>query len=162
MFLLSLVLAVTAAFPSNSKTSWMTPQSFRLVIGMNRADAEKTLRESGWSLKPGRNHDESIIDCAEDRALTLEYKDDRLRSVRFELFGMIPEVRKAFTEQKEMLEKEHGAPKKAGKSKSIIVYDDRLPNIMVVLSDDPESEYGKKGVGFLAVRYYDPVAAPAR
>jgi hypothetical protein len=27
---------------------------------------------------------------------------------------------------------------------------------MVVLSDDPQSRYGKKGVGYLAVRYYDP------
>ena len=160
--LLALLIAVTSSFPSNSKTSWMSPQSFHLVIGMSRGDALKTLLDSGWTIKPGRDADEKIVDCAEDRALTLEYKDDRLRSVRFELFGMIPEVRKAFTEQKEMLEKEHGAPKKAGKSKSIIVYDDRLPNIMVVLSDDPESEYGKKGVGFLAVRYYDPVAAPAR
>lgn len=162
MFVLSLLLAVTAAFPSNSKTSWMTPQSFRLVIGMSRVDAEKTLRDSGWSLKAGRDHDETIVDCAEDRSLTLEFKDDRLRSVRFELFALIPQIREAFAEQKSMLAKEHGAPKKAAKSKSLVVYDDRLPNIMVVLSDDPNSEYGKKGVGFLAVRYYDPVAAPAR
>ena len=39
----------------------------------------------------------------------------------------------------------------------VVVYDDRLPNIMVVLSADPKSEYGRKGIGYLAVRYYDPV-----
>ena len=29
---------------------------------------------------------------------------------------------------------------------------------MVVLSADPKSDYGKKGFGYLAVRYYDPVS----
>ena len=74
------------------------------------------------------------------------------------MFALIPEVRVAFEEQKSLLAKEHGSPKKL-KSKSVVVYDDRLPNIMVVLNDDPKSDYGQKGVGFLAVRYYDPVAA---
>ena len=36
------------------------------------------------------------------------------------------------------------------------MYDDRLPNIIVVLNDDPDNDYGKKGFGYLAVRYYDP------
>ncbi len=28
---------------------------------------------------------------------------------------------------------------------------------MVVVSADPQSEYGRKGFGVLAVRYFDPV-----
>ena len=151
-----LVLALVA-FPSSSRTSWMTPQSFRLLIGMTRADALKTLLDSGWTVKPGRNNDEVVIDYSDDKSLTLEFKTDRLRSVRFELFAVLPEIRQAFAEQKAILHKAHGAPKKSVRSQSIIVYDDRLPNIMVVLSDDPKSDYGKKGVGYLAVRYYDPV-----
>jgi hypothetical protein len=137
----------------------MTPQAFRLVIGMTRADAVKTLLDSGWSVKPGRNSDEMVIDYSDDKSLTLEFNGDRLRSVRFELFAMLPEIRDAFVEQRTFLRKELGAPKSTVKSTSIILYDDRLPNIMVVLSDDPKSDYGKKGVGYLAVRYYDPVKA---
>ncbi|HSP13801.1 MAG TPA: hypothetical protein VLV78_03500 [Thermoanaerobaculia bacterium] len=152
-----LLLALVSSFPSNSKTSWMTPQAFRLIIGMPRADAVKALLDSGWSVKPGRNNDEVVIDYADDKSLTLEFHGERLRSIRFELFAILPEIRNAFTEQKEFLRKEHGAPKSTVKSSSIVLYDDRLPNIMVVLSADPKSDYGKKGVGYLAVRYYDPV-----
>lgn len=138
----------------------MAPQSFRLTIGMTRADAEKTLRDAGWELKPGKDRNQLVIDYSEDKSMTLDFGRDRLRSVRFELFAMIPEIRAAFAEQRSLLEKAHGNPKKL-KSHALVVYDDRLPNIMVVLSDDPKSDYGKKGFGYLAVRYYDPVWAPA-
>ena len=33
---------------------------------------------------------------------------------------------------------------------------------MVVVSADPSSEYGQKGFGFLAVRYFDPVTQSGR
>lgn len=154
--MLAFVLALVASFPSNTKTAWMSPQSFRLVIGMSRADALKTLSDSGWTIKPGKDKDEKIVDCSEDKALTLQFEKERLRSIRFELFAILPEVRAAFVEKKSDLQKEHGAPKKTLRSKSVVLYDDRLPNIMVVLNDNPNSDYGKKGIGYLAVRYYDP------
>ncbi|HEX9160536.1 MAG TPA: hypothetical protein VF980_02420 [Thermoanaerobaculia bacterium] len=151
-----ILFALVSSFPSTSKTSWMTPQSFRLTIGMPRADAEKALRDSGWTVKKGRDDDQIVVDYSEDKALTLDFVRDRLRSIRFELFALIPDIRAAFAEQKSILKKELGNPKHV-RSKSIVVYDDRLPNIMVVLSDNPNSDYGKKGFGYLAVRYYDPV-----
>ena len=147
---------LATAFPSTSKTSWMSPQSFHLTIGMTRAETVRVLETSGWSPKKGRTDDEMVVDYSDDKALTLEFRKGRLRSVRFELFAMLPDVRAAFHEQKSLLKKQHGDPKKS--RKSVVVYDDRLPNILVVLSDDPESDYGKKGIGFLAVRYFDPVA----
>ncbi|GAC1430151.1 MAG: hypothetical protein NVSMB68_02410 [Thermoanaerobaculia bacterium] len=153
----SLLIALVVSFPSSNKTSWMTPQSFRLTIGMKRADAEKTLRDAGWSPKPGKDRNQLVVDYSEDKSMTLDFRRDRLRSLRFELFALIPDIRAAFDEEKSTLRKEHGNPKSL-KSPSILVYDDRLPNIVVVLSDNPRSEYGKKGVGYLAVRYYDPVA----
>lgn len=151
-----LALLLATAFPSTSQTSWMSPQSFRLVIGMTRADAVKSLAGSGWSVKEGRDGNELVVDYSDDKAMTLEFKRDRLRSVRFELFAMLPQIRVAFLEQKQFLLKTHGLPKKTNE-KSVLIYDDRLPNIMVVLSADPKSGYGQKGIGFLAVRYYDPV-----
>lgn len=153
-----ILLLLVSSFPSNSKTSWMTPQSFRLTIGMTRADAEKTLRDAGWTVKRGKDDNEVVVDYSEDKALTLDFHRDRLRSIRFELFAILPEIRAAFAEQKSLLKKKLGNPKPSVRSDSIVVYDDRLPNIMVVLSDDPKSAYGKKGFGYLAVRYYDPVS----
>src|SRR6185436_8993637 len=150
-----LLFALVTAFPSNTKTSWMAPQSFRLTIGMPRAEAEKELRTAGWDLKPGKDKNQLVIDYSDDKSMTLEFAKNRLRSVRFEFFALIPDIRAAFVEQKSLLKKEHGDPKKL-KSQSIVVYDDRLPNIIVVLNDDPENDYGKKGFGYLAVRYYDP------
>ena len=152
-----LLFALVASFPSSSKTSWMTLQSFRLTIGMTRADATKTLLDSGWAVKPGKDENQIVVDFADDKSLTLDFARDRLRSVRFELFALIPDIRAAFAEQKTMLKHEHGNPKRL-RSRSVVVYDDRLPNIMVVLNDDPKSDYGQKGFGYLAVRYYDPVA----
>ncbi|HEX6177608.1 MAG TPA: hypothetical protein VF057_04575 [Thermoanaerobaculia bacterium] len=153
-FFLSLLLATS--FPSSSKTSWMSPQSFRLQIGMKRVDAVGALDQSGWEVMRGRTDDELVVDYTGEKALTLEFRKDRLHSIRFELFGMIPDVRAAFEEQRTFLLKAHGEPKKTARNKTVVVYDDRLPNIIVVLSDDPKTEYGKKGVGYLAVRYYDP------
>ena len=152
-----LLLALVSSFPSSSKTSWMAPLSFRLTIGMKRSDAEKTLRDAGWNLKPGKDKNEAVVDYSDDKSMTLEFGRDRLRSVRFELFAPIPDIRAAFAEQRSLLKKEHGVPKHL-KSDSVVVYDNRLPNIMVVLSDNPKSDYGKKGFGYLVVRYYDPVA----
>src|SRR5437867_3429802 len=127
------LLLLVTSFPSNSKTSWMSPQSFRLTIGMTRADAVKVLLDSGWTVKPGKNANQVVVDYSEDKALTLDFVRDRLRSIRFELFAMIPDIRAAFVEQKSFLKKALGAPKKTVRSDSIVVYDDRLPNIMVVL-----------------------------
>lgn len=152
-----LALVFATAFPSTSKTSWMSPQAFHIAIGMSRAEALGALEGSGWAVKNGRTPDEMVIDYSDDKALTLEFRRNRLHSVRFELFAMLGEIRTAFEEQKLMLRKMHGEPKKRSRHDTVIVYDDRLPNIMVVLSNDPKSDYGRKGVGFLAVRYYDPV-----
>ena len=152
--ILSFLLAT--AFPSATKTSWMSPQAFRLMIGMTRPEAVQVLESSGWTVKQGRNDDEVIIDYSDGKAMTLEFRKNRLKSVRFELFAFLPEVRAAFDERRQLLEKELGTAKRAT-SRSVVVYDDRLPNIMVVLHDDPKSEYGQKGLGYLAVRYFDPL-----
>ena len=82
-------------------------------------------------------------------------EEERLRSARFELFAILPQIRPAFDEARRDMKKERGEPKKLT-SKSIVVYDNALPNVVMVVSDDPKSQHGKNGLGFLAVRYYDP------
>lgn len=141
--LLALLLAI--ATPT---TDWMRLDAFHLTIGMPRAEAVDALR--AWSPKQGKDANELVVDYASDKALTLEFRKDRLTSVRFELFTLLPKVRQAFEEKRAAM----GEPRKA--TRSILIYDDALPNAMVVVTDDPKSEQGKKGLGVLAVRYYDP------
>jgi hypothetical protein len=147
---LALVLATT--FPSASNTSWMRPESFHLAIGMPRADALKAVR----IFKPKTTDEEATFDYSDARAVTLQFRRDRLHAVRFELFGFLHEARAAFDEEKKYLQTTFGPPKRGTQAKSIILYDDRLPNVMAILSADPNSEQGQKGLGMLVVRYYDP------
>lgn len=152
MHLFLALLLAAASFPSNSRTSWMRPDAFRLTIGMSRADALSALEK--WAPKRGKDAQELVVDYSDDKALTLLFRKDRLVSVRFELFVFLPEIRMAFDEEKARLADTLGKPRKA--TKSILIYDNTLPNVMVVAADDPKSQQGKQGIGILAVRYYDP------
>ena len=148
----ALLLAV--AFPSVDKTSWMRPQSFHLVIGMPRDEALRALESSGWKAKSDEAQ-RVVVDYAEDKTLTLAFERDRLQSIRFELFVILHDAKSAFTEETAYLRATFGEPKPL-KSTSIVLYDNALPNIMAVLSNDPKSEQGQKGLGMVVVRYYDP------
>jgi hypothetical protein len=147
-------LLLATAFPSSNKTAWMRPESFHLAIGMSRAAAVKELEASGWKLKRGDDDEHWTVDYTEDKSLTLTFNRERLHSVRFELFMIVGQARDAFAEEKSFLLDAFGKPRVA--TKSVLVYDTRLPNVMVVLNDDQKSELGQKGVGLLVVRYYDP------
>lgn len=147
-----LTVLLLTSFPTNSLTSWMRPDAFHLTIGMSRGEAVRALAK--WNPKPGKDENEIVVDYTEDKALTLEFRKNRLHSVRFELFAFIPDARKAFDEEKTRLGDSLGKPPRA--TKSVLIYDNLLPNVMVVLSDDTKSEQGKQGIGMLAVRYYDP------
>ncbi len=154
MIALAALLLVTT-FPSSSKTSWMRPESFNLTIGMARNATVKTLADRGWNVKETDQDDQLVIDYGDDKAVTLQFHQDRLRSIRFELFLFLPEAKTAFEEERTFLRQSLGAPKKL-KSKSVLLYDSMLPNVMVVLNADPKTENGRKGLGILVVRYYDP------
>jgi hypothetical protein len=149
---LLLVLLLASATPAHGKTSWMRLESFNLSIGMSRDEAIDAVKT--WQPKKGATADEIVVDYGSDKALTITFSKDRVQSVRFELFTFLPETRRAFEEQRAYLKEKRGEPRKA--LPSVLVYDNALPNVMVVVTDDPNSEHGKKGLGVLAVRYYDP------
>jgi hypothetical protein len=154
--ILALLIALFApAFPAAAQTSWMTPGAFHLGVGMKKQKALDVLAGGGWSTKPGKAPNQYIVDYADSKSLTLEFANDRLRSIRFELYAFFPEVKEAFKEQAELLRKQEGPPRKV-KLESVLIYDKRLPNIMVVMSTDRRTEYGRAGVGFLTVRYFEP------
>ena len=144
-------LLLATAFPSTSRTSWMRPESFHLVIGMSRTDALKAVA----IFNPTITNDEASFDYNDSEGVTLQFRRDRLHAVRFEFFAFLQDARAAFQEEKAWLQTTFGPPKKH--ASKLVVYDDRLPNVMAVLTDDPNSEQGKKGIGMLVVRYYDPV-----
>lgn len=150
--LLSLVLLATVTSTPDSRVGWMRPDSFHLKVGMPRHEALQAL--DSWSPKKGSSDDEIVVDYSDERALTLVFRNDRLQSVRFELFVMLPEVRQAFEEERLYLRDTFGEPRKT--TESVLIYDQTLPNIIVVVGDDPKSKQGEQGVGVLAVRYYDP------
>jgi hypothetical protein len=153
--LLALLLAIVQPAV---RTDWMRPESFHLAIGMKRADAVGALR--AWNPKPGKDANEVVVDYSSDKALTLEFRKERLHAVRFELFVMLPQARQAFEEHRAFLRGQLGPPRKA--TKSVLIYDHALPNVMVVVADDPKSAQGKRGLGVLAVRYYDPAKIRSR
>jgi len=156
MLQLPLILLLATAFPSQSQTAWMRPESFHLIVGMSRAETEKVLAENSWKPKKGKSDAQLIVDYTDAQSVTLDFRNDRLHAIRFEYFAFIPDARKAFEEEKAFLRKTLGKPKKGIRSKTILVYDNRLPNVMVVLSDDPKTQNGRQGIAFLSVRYYDP------
>ena len=150
-----LALFFATAFPSNSKISWMRPESFHLTVGMKRAAAVTALESNGWKTKRGNGDSQLLVDYADDKSLTLQFRGDRLKSIRFELFTILQDAPKAFEEERLFLRESLGKPRK--RSKKVLVYDQTLPNVMAVLAADPKSAQAQKGVGMLVVRYYDPV-----
>jgi hypothetical protein len=149
-----LAVLFATAFPSTSKTSWMRPESFHLTIGMPRAAAVHALESDGWKVKPGDAAGQLVVDYTDEKSLTLQFERERLRSVRFELFTILQEAPKAFDEERAFLRQAFGEPRL--KTKSVLIYDHRLPNVIAVLSADPKSEQAQKGIGMVVVRYYDP------
>jgi hypothetical protein len=119
---------------------------------MTRIEAVRALDK--WTPRAGKDKNELIVDYSDDKSLTLEFRNDRLTSIRFELFTYLNGIRGAFDEERKYLLQAHGDPRKS--TKSILIYDNTLPNVMVVVTDDPKTQQGKKGLGVLAVRYYDP------
>ncbi len=149
--LLAFVLFATA-FPSASRTAWMRPESFHLVVGLTRQETEKRLSDNGWKARRGDSDDQLLLDYTDTKALTLQFARGRLRSIRFEYFSTPADAREAFEEQKAFLKTTFGAPKPL-RSPTVLIYDRTLPNVMVVLTDQQAS-----GLGMLVVSYYDPAA----
>lgn len=145
---------LAATLPSTSKTGWMTPDAFRLSVGMRREAAITELKRSSWNWKKGKLTDEVVLTYEEGKTVTLKFGDARLKSIRFELVGFIPTIKQGFTERADDLTRRLGPGKKL--SSSVISYERRAPYVMMVSSTGTETSYGRQGLGFLVVRYFEP------
>jgi hypothetical protein len=152
-----LLLAILfAVAPTVSQTSWMHPEAYHLTIGMRKAEAVKVLARSSVTLRDGDHAGQMIADITPTRSITIEFAKNRLQSVRFELFVMSDQIAAAFAEEKRFLRDSLGTPKGIA-SKSMVIYDASLPNVMAVVTTDV-----KQGLSTLAVRYFDPATASRR
>jgi hypothetical protein len=151
------ILLFAAAFPSPSATSWMSPESFHLKLGMTESQARGVLREGGWSPKKGKQTNHMIVEYGDKRTITLVFGHHRLDSIRFELVDFLPEVKSAFVEERKRLKETLGPPNPIS-PRNTLIYDGRTPNIFAVLSTTTKTEMGRQGLGFLAVRYFVPPA----
>lgn len=153
-----ILLILASVFPSTSQTSWMEPEAFHLRVGMTRAAAVSVLDNRGWNVKKGKGEDDLIVEYDETRTLTLAFSKGKLASIRFELVDFVPQIHRAFEEQKKTLAKRFGKPTVVAAGNTLI-YDRQTPNVFAVVSSDPSTEFGKRGLGFLVVRYFEPPPA---
>lgn len=154
-----LLLLASTAFPSSKNhSSWMSPDSFHLTIGMSRRAAEAKLTEHRWKLKEGKDGD-LVVEIENNKTMTIGFQNGKIDSIRFEYVAFLQDVKAAFADRETALRKSLGPPRRAGSSAKVLIYDKTAPNIHVVLSTDRSTSYGKQGLGFLVVRYFAPPAA---
>ncbi|HVT45823.1 MAG TPA: hypothetical protein VMT00_15695 [Thermoanaerobaculia bacterium] len=157
-FIVAFLLAPGATvpnFPSASPAAWMQPEAFRLSVGMARGDVVRILTRDRHKIEPSKRPEEIIVEQDNYRRVTLTFRGDRLRSLRFEMVATLVEVRESFDVETRRLERQFGKPRSPSPKKTLI-YDRSSPNIIAVLTDDPSSALGKQGFGMLVVRYFEP------
>lgn len=158
-FALVLQLGSHAAFPSASNSAWMSPQSFGFEIGMPRPEIEAKIASAGWKSLPGKYPRQLIVQYSDTKTVMLLFVGDELQSARFELVDFIPNVSAAYEERVGAIEKElcYEGVKQKG-DREVLLFNRRSPNVMVVLSTVPNDDFGRQGLGFLAIRWFDPSA----
>ena len=148
--------AVPAAPPASD---WMEPDKLGVCIGMARVDVEAMIDRAGLKAEAGKYPRQLVVHYAETKTVTMQFVDEKLQSIRFELVDFVPAVRSAYDERVAAIEKKAGYKPVATKGdRAIVVFNRESPNVMVVLSTLPDDEFGKQGLGFLAIRWFDPSA----
>lgn len=153
--LLTIALLLGGVSPETA-TGWMEPARLGVSLGMSRAAAAEALERRGHVPVPGKEAEHLLVHLSETRTVTLAFEQGVLRSVRFELVGFIPAIGRAFREAKAELAKKHGAPTRAIGSPAVLQYEATSPKIYVFAATDRATPFGKQGLGFLVIRYFEP------
>lgn len=161
LLLAALTLALTS-FPTAVETAWMDPEAFHLNMGMTRSQVLARLKNDGLATSAGKEPNHLIVEYEDGKTITLVFEKDRLDSARFEYVGFIPSVRKAFREQEQRLASKRGRPSRRIARPTLITWEDKAPNISLVVSTARDTSFGKQGLGFLVVRYFTPARPESR
>ncbi|MBI2215029.1 MAG: hypothetical protein HYU52_15380 [Acidobacteria bacterium] len=154
-----LQLLVQGDAPAAPGAEWMDPDRIGLCIGMLRGDVEAAVERAGLDVEAGKYPRQLVVHYGDTKTITLQFVDDKLQSVRFELVDFIPSVRRAFEERVGVIEKTLGyEPAKPKGDLAVVTFNRESPNVMVVVSTTPNDTFGKQGLGFLAIRWFDPAA----
>jgi hypothetical protein len=156
---LALQLLVQEPVAPAPGSEWMDPAALGLCIGMTRGDVENAVDRARLQHEPGKYPRQIVVRYSETKNIMLQFVDDRLQSARYELVDFIPAVRKAYGDRVAAIEKSVGyeAARQKG-DRAVLLYNKATPNVMVVLSTVPDDDFGKQGLGFLAIRWFDPSA----
>lgn len=160
-FLLILLAMQRTAFPSTSSMSWMEPAAFRLSIGMSEKQARERLHRDGHILVPQEKAGELAIEYDTGRTVTIEFRGGRLASMRFELVDFQPKMRDHWRVLSGKLRRELGAPSLTPPGTDVLIWNERSPQAMAALSMKPDDRFGRQGLGYVVVRYFEPPAAAA-
>lgn len=151
-----LLLLLQLQFPAADETSWMEPASFHLDLGEPRSEVEASFAARGWRIE--RDDDGTFIhDYAEGKVVTMEFRKDRLTSIRFELVSLRPRLSDNWEQVKSRLRDRFGDPEVEKASLLLTGTEDEA--VHAVLEDDLDSSLGKQGAGRIIVRYFVPVEA---
>ena len=153
--LAALTLALTT-FPTAAETAWMDPEAFHLNLGMPKRQVMARLKNDGLSTTAGKEPNHLIVQYEDGKTITLAFEKDKLDSARFEYVGFIPSVKKAFAEQEKLLARKRGQPSRRVARPVLLTWDEKSPNISLVVSTAPNTSFGRQGLGFLVVRYFTP------
>lgn len=153
----ALLLMAVSQFPSATDTTWMEPAAFRLVLGESRDHVLSEFETRGWTLEPGES-DEVLIHPYDDRkTVALEFRQDRLVSVRFELVSFRPRIAGDWDDLRAQLRERFGDP--AVDQARVQVVNTPALTIHAVLNDSTDSELGQSGAGMIIVRYFVPASS---
>lgn len=156
-----LFLLLSSQFPSATETAWMEPSAFHLLMGDSRENVSNAFDRRGWKLEPGERADTLVHPYDDTKNVVLEFRDDRLTSIRFELVSFHPQLARDWAEVKKRLRERFGEPEVS--RPPLVLQRTAAFTIHAVLNDSPDSELGKAGAGMIIVRYFvpDPSADPA-
>ncbi|MDX1582071.1 MAG: hypothetical protein R3338_00560 [Thermoanaerobaculia bacterium] len=148
-------LLLFTQFPSGSDTAWMEPAAFHLALGDAREEIENAFEARGWKLIEAEDDDEVLVhDYANGKSLTMEFRQDRLVSARFELVSFGAQLSRNWEDVTARLRERHGNP--LVEESSIFITEADEMSVHAVLDDRPDSALGKQGAGRIIVRYFVP------
>ena len=141
----------------------MEPAAFRIRIGMSEHEVRQRFSAASIDLVEGEETGELTAEYEDGKTVTLQFERDRLVSARFELIDFLTVIETHWQELSARLQKRLGPPTLAPDGLHVLIWQEQNPQVMAALSRRRDDGFGKQGLGFAVVRYFEapPAATPA-